>query len=560
MANEKVKFLKGQSSQLPAKNTAGAAVAGAFYLTNDTHRLYVGDDSGYLQELNQSITTIADLDALNALTTSQVSDGQFYYVSGSLGNDGKSASGSNILVVANGTRTVDGQTKPAWVQINPDSFYQLTSSQAAVAVNPKSGKQIVVSTTVGEEKKGNAPGSAHTVTGSFTLEEGTNVTLTPTGNVIKIDAVDSKYDLKTNTNASKGEVVLDGPDASTNDDKVYFTGSNGIKVSSDNAGNVSIVGDMSVTAANAFASNGDFTTSISVNGGNAVASTPVTPTIEYGNGAVKEQAKFKSGTAVLDVYTKDEVDDKITDQLSVANALQYQGVVSSENFTTKTTGAKAGYTYKASDTITIPGGKTAKVGDLIIAEEDSNKNIVWEVVPSGDDQFITASYTADQNYWELRDGSKSGNPILAAHKLNAGTGIAVSSPSVTDNILTTTIAHGNTGGSALTNNTTVTTDTTLGTNYNSTLTVPIVTSLTKDSFGHITAGTIQSYKFQHAAISNPTLTYSESGNTKAIGYSFSYGGQNVAAALNLKSDTITFSNDSSALRADIVWGSFGSNS
>ena len=179
MANEKVKFLKGQSSQLPAKNTAGAAVAGAFYLTNDTHRLYIGDDSGYLQELNQSITTIADLDALNALTTAQVSDGQFYYVSGSLGSDGKSASGSNILVVANGTRTVGGQTKPAWIQINPDSFYQLTSSEAAIAVGAKSNKKIVISTTVGEEKKGNAPGSAHTVTGSFTLQEGNNVTLTP---------------------------------------------------------------------------------------------------------------------------------------------------------------------------------------------------------------------------------------------------------------------------------------------------------------------------------------------------------------------------------------------
>lgn len=557
MANEKVKFLKGQSSQLPAKNTAGAAVAGAFYLTNDTHRLYIGDDSGYLQELNQSITTIADLDALNALTTAQVSDGQFYYVSGSLGSEGNSSSGSNILVVANGTRTVGGQTKPAWIQINPDSFYQLTSSEAAIAVGTKSNKKIVVSTTVGEEKKGNAPGSAHTVTGSFTLEEGTNVTLTPTGNVIKIDAVDSKYDLTTNTNANKGEVVLEGPD---DDDTVYFTGSNGIKVSSDNAGNVSIIGDMSVTAANAFAANGDFTTSISVNNGDAVASTPITPIIEYGNGDVKEQAKFESGTAVLDIYTKDEVDDKITEQLSVANALQYQGVVSSDNFTTKTTGAKAGYTYKASNEISVPGGKTAKVGDLIIAEEDSNKNIVWEVVPSGDDQFITGSYNASQNYWELRDGSKSNNPILAARRLSAGTGIAISSGVSEDtNILTTTITHGNTGGSALDEDTTVT-NTTLGTNYNSTLTIPIVTSLTKDSFGHITAGTIQSYKFQHAAISDPTLTYTESGNTKAIGYSFSYGGQDIAASLNLKSDTIAFSNDSSALRADIVWGSFGSNS
>lgn len=557
MANEKVKFLKGQSSQLPAKNTAGAAVAGAFYLTNDTHRLYVGDDSGYLQELNQSITTIADLDALNALTTSQVSDGQFYYVSGSLGNDGKSASGSNILVVANGTRTVDGQTKPAWVQINPDSFYQLTSSQAAVAVNPKSNKKIVVSTTVGEEKKGNAPGSAHTVTGSFTLEEGNNVTLTPTGNVIKIDVTDSTYDLKTNKNDKKGEVVLDGPGSS--DDKVYFTGSNGIKVSSDNAGNVSIVGNTTVTAANAFDADGDFTTSISVNGGNAVASAAVTPTIQYGVTTPKQTATFKNGTAVLDVYTKDEVNQKITDELSVANALQYQGVVSNANFTTKTTGAKAGYTYKASDTITVPGGKTAKVGDLIIAEEDSNKNIVWEVVPSGDDQFITGSYAANNNYWELRDGSKSGNPILAAHKLNAGTAIALSS-SVTDNILTTTISHGATSGGTAVTAGALTDSTTLGANYNSTLTIPVVTSITKDSFGHITAQTVQNYKFQHVAISDPTFTYIESGNTKAIGYNFNYGGKNVGAALNLKSDTIAFSNDSSALRADIVWGSFGSNS
>ena len=77
MAN--VFFKRGLHAGLPTSGTS-SVVDGAFYLTTDTHRLYVGQGQD-LVELNKSITSVANVS--NLPTGTGVAVGQFYYVENS---------------------------------------------------------------------------------------------------------------------------------------------------------------------------------------------------------------------------------------------------------------------------------------------------------------------------------------------------------------------------------------------------------------------------------------------------------------------------------------------
>ena len=104
--NAYVGFLTGTQqsvdNMLAAGSSAGA-IEGAFYLTNDTHRLYIGNSDTSLSPVNQGVRVVASVAGLPDLSTAsnqKANVGQFYYLSS-----------SNILCIASGSE---------WVQINPD--------------------------------------------------------------------------------------------------------------------------------------------------------------------------------------------------------------------------------------------------------------------------------------------------------------------------------------------------------------------------------------------------------------------------------------------------------
>ena len=83
-ANSGVAFKQGTQTALNSLMTNGGASEGTFYLTNDTHRLYVGrtrtsDSKVVPVPVNEGITTVANLAALEAVHTANVGD--FYYIS-----------------------------------------------------------------------------------------------------------------------------------------------------------------------------------------------------------------------------------------------------------------------------------------------------------------------------------------------------------------------------------------------------------------------------------------------------------------------------------------------
>jgi len=67
MAN--VLFKQGTQASLDTIRTNKTAIEGSFYLTNDTHRLYIGRANGDAVPVNEGVNTVATLDDLPNVTS-----------------------------------------------------------------------------------------------------------------------------------------------------------------------------------------------------------------------------------------------------------------------------------------------------------------------------------------------------------------------------------------------------------------------------------------------------------------------------------------------------------
>ena len=193
------------------------------------------------------------------------------------------------------------------------------------------------------------------------------------------------------------------------------------------------------SVANVFAEDGKFTTTVGDATGVAIVSTAVTPTITYGSGTT-QSATFKSGTATLDVYTKDQTDTLINGKLKTANAMTFKGTLgdTTDNGTVATlpTSAALGDTYivvtKKSYTYMKQGATAATsqscmIGDMFVAgpgEEDANgslKVLCWTYVPAGNDDLpvVIAKTTAT----DITFTSTLGGQATTIGKVAVGTGL-----------------------------------------------------------------------------------------------------------------------------------------
>ena len=160
MAN--VSFKRGLQADLPNSNI----VDGAFYLTTDTNRLYVGGANDKLELLNQSIKFYTYDDVFRENSTVPKVEGQFYYLSD-----------KNILCTFAKTKThPDGE----WVQINPDhndnTLVYVSGLNITKADNSADGgdiKKLTYTIKLNQEKKessdGNATPYGNDITASFEI-------------------------------------------------------------------------------------------------------------------------------------------------------------------------------------------------------------------------------------------------------------------------------------------------------------------------------------------------------------------------------------------------------
>ena len=530
MAN--VGFKLGTQAKVDAllKTPGTSVVEGSFYLTSDTHRLYIGqkatasDTNAQLFPVNEGVITVATTNDLPTVSESdkQVYAGRFYYVTN-----------GNILCVYNGK---------SWVQINPDTDTYVKSHSYSI-----DGGEITDNILLSNGKDQNA---TFTVTGANGVQiSGTGTTLTITGD---------KYSLSSTVASNKATVKLDSANT-TNDTSVVLAGGNNVTITQD-AGTKEVTIKSNNTKLNSLtgaAVEEGFTIEGNNSDGSKATAATINPQIKVGK-TTQPIAKFVNGTATLDVYSTKDIDDK----MKALNAMVYKGTLGKAGTvkTLPTSNICIGDTYLAAENVTI-NEHTVYAGSLIIARgtEDTSgfittNTLVWDIVESTKDadtqykfQTITGGIKLHAN-----TGGDAGQLVV-----NGGTDVSVATASTdatTDQTLT--VNH-----KAVTR--TDSTDPDLSQTKNSTTDVTVITGVTTSGTGHVTSvktrkiklvdsnTTLKSISNAVTAASNIATVTSTVKGTLGAGADTSATGTFKVASTSM---TVTGSNNQ--VNIDLTWGTF----
>lgn len=222
MAN--VMFKRGTQSGF---NNLSTYQDGCFYLTTDSHRLYIGTGNNKADLVSQSVITYDNWAAIEALSNKSsssyapglCSEGQFYY-----------AKAENILCTYSNGK---------WIQINPDhnddhDTYVKKVSVAKNAAETVNGKQLVYDvkiTQAQKDLKGNTEHALDEVSGKLTISAADlNQIATHTNVGMEAEKSDSKVYLKNSGT---------GADAAK---KVELAGGGSVSVSTDSSNKITISG------------------------------------------------------------------------------------------------------------------------------------------------------------------------------------------------------------------------------------------------------------------------------------------------------------------------------
>ena len=255
MAN--VSFKRGLQADLPNSNI----VDGAFYLTTDTNRLYVGGANDKLELLNQSIKFYTYDDVFRENSTVPKVEGQFYYLSD-----------KNILCTFAKTKThPDGE----WVQINPDhndNTLVYVSGLNVTKVDSTDGdtKKLTYTVKLNQEKKESSDGSAipygDAITASFEIN---SKDLNKIASNVSVGLESKAIDNETN-----GFVLKNSGGGADSSKAVQIKGGDNVTITRAADGNITIAATDTNTTYDLTSPIGS--TNIMLNGGD----TGQTPTIE----------------------------------------------------------------------------------------------------------------------------------------------------------------------------------------------------------------------------------------------------------------------------------------
>lgn len=316
MAN--VMFKRGTQSGF---NNLSTYQDGCFYLTTDSHRLYIGTGNNKADLVSQSVITYDNWAAIEALSNSSspnyapglCSEGQFYY-----------AKAENILCTYSNGK---------WIQINPDhnddhDTYVKSVSVAKNTADTVNGEKLVYDvkiTQAQKDLKGNNEGAPTEVSGKLTISASdlgqiathTNVGMeaeksnskvylknsgtganaaakvelagggsvsvsTDSSNKITISGVDTTYSLNTTTNTTGAKADLQNKDGVTEGSFAVEVDDIALKVESNTAGkngSIKLAHAKSLSSAASFAPT-NATTDAS---GNVTLSMPTVSVNEYGH-------------------------------------------------------------------------------------------------------------------------------------------------------------------------------------------------------------------------------------------------------------------------------------
>lgn len=222
--NANVMFKRGTQSSF---NNLSTYQDGCFYLTTDSHRLYIGTGDNKANLVSQSVITYDNWAAIEALSNKSsssyapglCSEGQFYY-----------AKAENILCTYSNGK---------WIQINPDhnddhDTYVKSVSVAKNTADTVNGEQLVYDvkiTQAQKDLKGNNEGAPTEVSGKLTISAADlNQFATHTNVGMQAEKSDSKVYLKNSGTGANAAA------------KVELAGGGSVSVSYDSSNKITISG------------------------------------------------------------------------------------------------------------------------------------------------------------------------------------------------------------------------------------------------------------------------------------------------------------------------------
>lgn len=219
-----VMFKRGTQSSF---NNLSTYQDGCFYLTTDSHRLYIGTGGNKANLVSQSVITYPNWASIEALSNSSsssyapglCSEGQFYY-----------AKAENILCTYSNGK---------WIQINPDhnddhDTYVKSVSVAKNTADTVNGEQLVYDvkiTQAQKDLKGNNEGAPTEVSGKLTISAADlNQIATHTNVGMQAEKSNSKVYLKNSGTGANAAA------------KVELAGGGSVSVSTDSSNKITISG------------------------------------------------------------------------------------------------------------------------------------------------------------------------------------------------------------------------------------------------------------------------------------------------------------------------------
>lgn len=586
LKDAKVGFLTGAQSSIDTMLSKGAnagAKHGYFYLTKDSHRLYVGNSDGSISAVNEGVQTVTYLGDLPNLTTAAdrvAYTGRFFYVQYKESTAGQVDSNiANILCVYNGS---------TWVQINANTDTHINSN---IYTASTTGATATIKNAIGSTDGGSVSGTFDIVTAgglkiAKTADKTNSITLT--GDKFTLAAGDGgagevKFNL-TSTNGQAGSSVTLKADPDTT-----------ILTRKDNVITISGRVNASLSITNATAGKTGFTVSVKDNQGKTVTGS-YDPIIKYGSKA-QSSTKLVDGAFNINAYNKDEIDQLMRD----LNAMEYRGTVGA-NGTAATAWAellklkqKIGYTYLFSSKITVNGVEhtagtlaiargteyttadlaAGTITDASLVGTINPTTIKWDFVESTNDTDTTYKLytTAEGIGFKLQDSEggvrgqikyAGAGGLTVSQSLQGGLDISAQKPAentitITHNSITRTDTNVNPDKTKLGSQTPVT-------HLNDTITIPVITSIKTNAQGHVTGVNTVNYELNDTATVITGVTSSASANsdgsialkTKVTATASSGKDmvQNGTATATFKSSSLTLGASGSSVSIDMTWGEF----
>ena len=561
-AGKNIQFLLGTQANLE-KYISGSstAIEGTFYLTNDTHRLYVGTSAGTAVPVNEGVITVSNIDALQHVSAHP---GEFYYVTA-----------GNILCVYDGKQ---------WVQINNNTDTYLAKTDTVVSL----ADQVATITTKYTMNDGTTPFSD---SWNLAVAKGVKVSIdAATDKVILTGVVNDSFGVSAASNIAT--VTLRD---SFNNEKTFKVKTGDITTmtvgaSAEGDAVVLNVKDMSNTALKVTPEATGFRVGVTDIMG--TQSDVINPSIKVGASSDDTKHKtlnFVNGTATLPVYTKEEIDD-----IKLAlNAMTYRGLVgtsaSSANpqrvikawATVKAGSAEIGDTYLFAEQVT-DGSNVYSKGTMAIARGVETNgvipagNVIWD--------FVESTVNTDTKY-ELNNQAtatgvngfvqlvgKLGGITEAGKKVFFEDGTAIKASVSVDDDGHAHVSFSHEGITAAQTTGTVTQNAaTYASSENRAENVTTITaleSITVNAQGHVTnfkTNTI-TLKDTNAVINSVGMSVGAANAAKEVVLTSSVqlkdGAGTIMTAksgtLKMKSDTLVFNqkDGGASLGIDLVWGSF----